>query len=206
MRHLAGIEHHRAANPGGQPGQVGRPGAHVVVDDGPEDLHSLGVIVGQLCQRPTKLDAEVLEGEVALVGLDAVARDIDVLRGRAHLAGVERERERQVAHHSSQVVGRVHDDRVHAGLLGVDELPCRGTLTLEPATERGTAGVVDDRDLGPGGQCLGQSLTVGLWSQLHQSRIETIVPQHFSGDLNADGKWQDGPRMRLDDDRVPGGQ
>ena len=48
---------------------------------------------------------DLVEGLVALVGVDAAARDEDVLRRRAHLAGIEREREGDVGAHRREVVG-----------------------------------------------------------------------------------------------------
>ena len=78
----------------------------------------------------------------------------------------------------AQVVGRVDDDRVEAGLLGVDELAVRGRRLLEPGAEGRAAGVVDDRDLVALGEGLGETLPVGLGRELHEGRVEAGLREH----------------------------
>ena len=91
---------------------------------------------------------------VPVVGGDAVGRQVDVLRGGAHLAGVEREREREVLAHRLEVVGRVDDDGVDAGLLG--EHDRLAGVVLQPVAEGVAAGEVDQPHLGPHRQRRGQ--------------------------------------------------
>ena len=82
-----------------------------------------------------------------------------------------------------EVVGGVDDDRVDAGLLGVDlRLPGVG---LQPVAERRRAGEVDDPDLGPGGQGVGEPLAGRLGGQRHQVRVEAGLGQHLAGDRDA---------------------
>ncbi len=137
-------------------------------------------------------------------GGDAVARDVDVLRGRAHLAAVEGERERQVGQHALVVLDGVQDDRVDPGLLRVDDrLRC---VPLQPHAELGGTGVVDDADLRADSQHLGQALAGLLDRQGHQVGVEPRVAQDVAQHRHGDGQRKDGVRVRLDDHRVPGGQ
>ena len=88
MRHLAGIEHDRAAESSGQPGQVDRPGAHVVVYAGAQDLDRFSVIAVELRQGPGEPSAEVRGGPVSLVAPGPRAGRVAVLRGVAQRPGV----------------------------------------------------------------------------------------------------------------------
>ena len=140
----------------------------------------------------------------ARVGGDAVPRDQQVLRGGAHLAAVEGQREGEVGEHAPVVVGGVDDDGVDAGLLGVD-LRLAG-VGLQPVAERGGARVVDDPDLGAHGQRLGDALAGALHGQRDQIRVEAGLGEHLAGHLHRQRQRQHRARMRLDQHRVAGGQ
>src|SRR5206468_6514385 len=127
-----------------------------------------------------------------------------VLRGGAHLAAVEGQREGDVAAHPGEVVGGVDDDRVDAGLLGVDDGV--GDVGFEPVAVRGGAGEVDDAYLGAGGEHGGQLLVGGLGGELDEVRVVAGPGEDLAGDGDGDRQRQDRPGVRLDDHRVAGGQ
>ena len=147
---------------------------------------------------------ELVDRLVRAVGGDAVAGDEEVLRGRAHLAAVERQREREVREHPAVVVGRVDDDGVDAGLLGED----RGLVgvLLQPGAELRRAGVVDDLHLGAQREHLRQALAGLLGRELHEVGREARLGEHVARDRDGDGQRQHGAGVRLHDDRVAGDQ
>lgn len=90
------------------------------------------------------------------------------------------------------------------GLLGVD-LRLAG-VGLQPVAEGGGAGVVDDPDLGAHGQGLGDALARPLDGERDQVRVEAGLGEHLTGDLHGEREREHRARVRLDQDRVAGGE
>ncbi|MGY4277199.1 hypothetical protein ACVILE_003379 [Streptomyces sp. M18.1] len=197
--HLAGGEGDLAESGGGL-----QAGLDVRVDEGAEQRVRAGVVAEEAVDGAGEVGGHLVVGLGPLVGADAVAGDQQVLRGGAHLAAVEGERERQVGEHAPVVVGRLDDHRVDAGLLGED-LGLAG-VGLQPVAEGGGAGVVDDPDLGAGGQGLGDALTGALGGERDQIRVEAGLGEHVAGDLDGERERQHRAGVRLDQDRVAGGE
>src|SRR4029078_1887513 len=105
--------------------------------------------------------------------VDTALRHVDVLRRRAHLPGVEGQRERDVAGDAREVVGRVDDDLVHARLLGVHLRLLR--IRLEPVAVRRTAGEVDEAHFGTEGQLLRDVVGGVVRNQCDDVRIEAAL-------------------------------
>lgn len=72
-------------------------------------------------------------------------------------------------------------------------------VLLEPVTERGTAGVVDDADLRAHHQVLGHRILRSVDEELDDIRVESATHENLTGETNEQRKWEDGRRMRLDD-------
>ena len=148
-----------------------------------------------------QVGADLVVALGAQVGLDAAGRDDDGLGGGAHLARVERERERQVGQHGLVVVGRLDHDVVDAGELGVD----LGLLAVvdQPLAEDVAAGEVDRLDRRMGDQGLGRGTALGH-AQRDQVQVDAVLGQHGADGAHGDGGRQDRVAVRLDDDGVAG--
>jgi hypothetical protein len=88
-----------------------------------------------------QIGTDFVVGLVAVFSFDAASRHENGLRGGAHLAGVERQGEGQVAQHRLVGVGRVDDDVVHAGQFGIDL--GLAAVVDQPLAEDVAAGEVD---------------------------------------------------------------
>src|SRR5205814_7912559 len=122
-------------------------GHHTVVDDRAGQFDRARVVTGEFADRVGDAPGDLAERAVPVGGLDAVPRNQHVLRGGAHLSTVEGQGEGEIAAHAGEVVGRVDDDGVDSGLLGV-HVGLSG-VAFQPVTELRRAGEVDDAYLRP---------------------------------------------------------
>jgi hypothetical protein len=74
----------------------------------------------QLSDRCAQIGCHLVEGLVALIGVDAACRDDDRLGGGAHLSGIQAQRERDIAQHALVIVGGLDHEIVHARQFGID--------------------------------------------------------------------------------------
>lgn len=91
-----------------------------------------------------------------------------------------------------------------AGLLRVD-LRLVG-VGLQPVAEGRRARVVDDLHLGAGGERLGQALAGAFGGQRDQVGVEARLGEHLAGGPDGECQREHRARVRLDQDRVAGGQ
>jgi len=150
-----------------------------------------------------QVGTDVIVRLVSFVGGYAASRDQDGLRGRAHLAGVERQREGQVAEHLLIAVGRVNDDVVYAGQLGIDL--GLAAVVDQPLAEDVATGEVDRLDGLVGDQLLRRFALVGD-AQADQVGVNAVLGEHGADGADGDRGRQDGVAVRLGDHRVAGGQ
>ncbi|CAG9187878.1 hypothetical protein BVI2075_100072 [Burkholderia vietnamiensis] len=179
--------------------------AHAFVLDRADQLDGACSVAGQLLHGAGYGLGHVVEARMAIRGLDAVTRYVDVLRSRAHLARVQRQRERDVLGRGLEVVGRVDHDLVDAGFLRVHLRLV--SMAFEPRAVLRTAGEVDQLDFGAQREVLHERAVVRLGrEQRDDVRIEAGFAQHVAGDADRDRERQDRARVRLDDHRVAGGE
>ncbi len=135
----------------------------------------------QLGHRASEIAANLLEGLVAFVRLDALAGHQDVLRRRAHLTAVQRERERHVAQHGGVLVGGINDHRVDPGHLGIE--PSLSSVLMQPSSEVVAAGEVDAgyRRMGREGLRVFRLVADG---QRYNVRVESLFSQHVTQDAD----------------------
>eukprot|EP01022_Parablepharisma_sp_SALTPOND_P021539 TRINITY_DN427_c0_g2_i1.p1 TRINITY_DN427_c0_g2~~TRINITY_DN427_c0_g2_i1.p1 ORF type:complete len:1279 (+),score=502.02 TRINITY_DN427_c0_g2_i1:12957-16793(+) len=178
---------------------------HALVLDRSQEFDCLGRIHCQPGQGTHDGLRHVLETDPALGGGDAFFGDVDVLWRGTHLARVQRQREGDVVYHPGQVVGAVDDDLVDAGLLGID-LRLAG-MAFQPVAVGAAAGEVDQADLRAQRQGARHLGIAGIMrGQRDDVRVEAGLGDDLARHLHRDGQRQDGTRMRLDDDRIAGGQ
>ena len=149
-----------------------------------------------------QVGTDLVVGLVAVFRFDAAGRHEDRLRGGAHLAGVERQREGQVAQHGLVGVGRVDDDVVDTGQLGIDA--GLAAVVDEPLAEDIAAGEVDRLDGRVRDQLLRRA-AVGN-AERHQVGIDAVLGQHGADGAHGDRGGQDGVAVRLDDHGIARGQ
>jgi hypothetical protein len=107
VRHLTGGVRHLAERGCGL-----QPGLDVRVDQATQQGVRPGVVAQQTVHRSREVGHHLVEGAVPGVArVDAVPGDQQVLRGGAHLAAVEGERQGQVGEHALVVVGGVDQHR-----------------------------------------------------------------------------------------------
>ena len=150
-----------------------------------------------------QIGADVVVGLVAVFGFDAASRHEQRLRGGAHLAGIERQREGQVAQHRLVGVGRVDDDVVHTGQFGIDL--SLAAVVDQPLAEDIATGEVDRLDGRVGDQLLGRGALVAD-AQRDEVGIDAVFGEHGADRAHGDGGRQDGLAVRLDDHGIAGGQ
>jgi hypothetical protein len=146
-----------------------------------------------------------IEAECAVDSADAVTWHINVLRRRAHLAGIERERERNVARNGLDVGSGVDHDLIDACFLRVHlSLVC---MAFEPGAILGAAGEVDQLDLRTQREILNQCAVVRVGrEQGDDVWIETGFAQDVARDAHGNRQRKNSAGVRFDDDRVTGGQ
>ncbi len=153
--------------------------------------------------RLRQVGADLVVALVAFVGVDAAGRHEDRLRGGAHLAGVQRQREGEVAQHRLVGVGRVDDDVVDAGQLGIDL--GLAAVVDQPLAEDVAAGEVDRLHRRVGGERLGGA-ALRRDAERDQVGVDAVLGQHGADRAHGDRRRQDGVAVRLDDDGVAGGE
>ncbi|MCY1222459.1 hypothetical protein D9M72_345530 [compost metagenome] len=177
---------------------------HPVVLDRAQQLHRLGRIAGEPDHALPDRRGHLVEAEVPFRRVDAVLRHIDVLRCRAHLARVQRQRERDIAHHALEVAGGVDHDLVDAGLLGIDLGLVR--IALQPVAIGAAAGEVDQAHFRAQRQRGRHALGRVVGHQRDQVGVEAGFLQHLARHLDGDRQRQDRARVRLDHHRIAGRQ
>ena len=137
-------------------------------------------------------------------GFDAALGDVDVLRRRTHLSGVQRQRERDVAHHALEVTGRVDDDLVDPSLF-CEHMRLYG-IALQPRAVGAAAGEVDEAHLWVQRQRRGRPIARVVGNQGNDVRIEARLLEDFARHFHSDGQGKDRARVGLHHDRIAGGQ
>src|SRR5262249_40228022 len=114
------------------------------------------------------------------------------------------ESEGEIAYDCSQVVGAIQDDRVYACLFREDN----GLVSvgLNPVPKGGSAGEIDECNVGMAHQFLGDRRFDGVGRQGYEVGIEAIFFENGASHLDRDCQGQDGVRMGLDYNRVSSGQ
>jgi len=123
------------------------PPQHAVILHSAQDFDRTRGIAQQLADTFRQSRGNLIERQMTFRGIDAFFRHVDILRRRAHLTRVKRERKRDVADEPFEVRRRVDNDLIDTRLFGVDLRLSR--VLFQPASVGAAAGEVDNLDFRP---------------------------------------------------------